>query len=117
MASGDIKGFYRQRKSAKTPSKSKPSNSKKSSLSLGSDPAQSPVLVSHASFDLQDDFDKHEEVLRQFDMNMSYGPCLGLSRMERWERANNLGLKPPKDVEILLKGGNVGLESLWDGRV
>ncbi|XP_058086775.1 uncharacterized protein LOC131233928 [Magnolia sinica] len=118
MASGDIKGFYRQRKSGKASASKKSSRSKaaKAGVSLGSDPVQSPALVSH-SFDLQGDYDKHEEVLRQFDMNMAYGPCLGLSRMERWERANNLGLNPPKDVESLLKGGNVAVVCLWDGRI
>lgn len=66
---------------------------------------------------LVDDYDEHEEVLRQFDMNMAYGPCLGMSRMARWERANSLGLNPPKDVERLLRGGKTSLECLWDGRV
>jgi DNA polymerase delta subunit 4 len=27
-----------------------------------------------------------------------YGPCVGVSRLERWERANILGLNPPVAV-------------------
>lgn len=56
-------------------------------------------------------------MLRQFDMNSAYGPCLGMTRMERWERARKFGLNPPKDIETLLKAGKVQLECLWDGRV
>lgn len=67
--------------------------------------------------DCEDDYDANEEVLRQFDMNTAYGPCIGLSRMARWERARKLGMNPPGDVERLLKAGKVQGHSLWDGRV
>lgn len=50
-------------------------------------------------------------------MNMAYGPCIGMSRVARWERASKLGLNPPGDVGQLLRTGKVGGESLWDGRV
>ncbi|OVA18382.1 DNA polymerase delta [Macleaya cordata] len=84
---GGIKGFYRQKKSSGGISKS------------------------------NNDYDESEEMLRQFDMNMAYGPCIGMTRLARWERANNLGMNPPKEIESFLKGGKVGLESLWEGRV
>lgn len=62
--------------------------------------------------------DKEEEVLRQFDMNMAYGPCLGMSRVDRWDRACRLGLNPPKDVRTLLDlGSDARSQCLWDGRV
>lgn len=64
-----------------------------------------------------DDYDQNEDVLRQFDMNMVYGPCIGMNRLDRWNRANKLGLNPPKEVESALKSDKVRLESLWDGRV
>lgn len=64
-----------------------------------------------------DDYDANEEVLRQFDMNMAYGPCMGMSRMARLERAKKLGMNPPADVERLLRSGKVQGDSLWDGRV
>lgn len=50
-------------------------------------------------------------------MNMAYGPCLGMSRLARWERAKNLGMNPPEDIGNLLKAGKVSGECLWDGRV
>ncbi|KAE8673826.1 DNA polymerase delta subunit 4 [Hibiscus syriacus] len=64
-----------------------------------------------------DDFDEEEKVLAQFDMNMAYGPCLGISRLPRWERAQRMGLNPPEEIESLLKGGKVRLECLFEGRV
>lgn len=37
-----------------------------------------------------------------FDLTSRFGPCQGLTRIERWDRANALGLAPPKIVlEIL----------------
>lgn len=56
-------------------------------------------------------------MLRQFDLNMAYGPCLGMTRLERWERACKLGLNPPEEIEALLKGGKVQTNCLWDGRI
>jgi len=50
-------------------------------------------------------------------MNMAYGPCIGMSRLERWNRAYKLGLNPPKEVEDLLKADKANTECLWDGRV
>ncbi|PIA57425.1 hypothetical protein AQUCO_00600269v1 [Aquilegia coerulea] len=90
---------------------------KKSSVTFGSDVTQPKALISLGSIDLKDDNDEQEEVLRQFDMNMAYGPCIGLTRLARWERANKLGMNPPKHIQGLLEQGKVGLECLWDGRV
>lgn len=36
-----------------------------------------------------------EATLREFDLSSKYGPCMGISRLERWERAAKLGLEPP----------------------
>jgi hypothetical protein len=48
-----------------------------------------------------------ERLLRKFDLELCYGPCIGLTRKERLERAHQLGLKvnPLIDqlLEILLK--------------
>ena len=38
------------------------------------------------------------ELLRQFDMTYRYGPCVGITRTTRWERARRLGLDPPSEV-------------------
>ncbi|XVF30579.1 hypothetical protein REPUB_Repub16aG0070500 [Reevesia pubescens] len=123
--SKNMKGFYRQKKNSATGgiTKSKSSKSSKNpSLKLaatfGSDIIQPLALVSHGgSLDLKEDYDDEEQLLRQFDMNMAYGPCLGITRLARWERAQRLGLNPLKEIENLLKAGEVKLECLFDGRV
>ncbi|KAL2261210.1 hypothetical protein VTK26DRAFT_4576 [Humicola hyalothermophila] len=55
-----------------------------------------------------------EKVLRYFDVSSQYGPCLGITRIKRWQRAERLGLHPPIEVlAVLLKEeakGNKGIE-------
>ena len=46
--------------------------------------------------------DTDERALRQFDLDTKFGPVSGLSRLERWERAAKLGLKPPESVRALI---------------
>ncbi|KAI4297194.1 hypothetical protein L6164_037093 [Bauhinia variegata] len=119
-----IKGFYRQKKNAK-PSTAKSSKSAASSkkspahaATFGSDVTQPPALISYGgAADLKDDHNEHEEMLQQFDMNMAYGPCLGMSRLARWERAHKLGLNPPEEIEKHLRSGKVQSECLWDNRI
>ncbi|KAG2137740.1 DNA polymerase delta, subunit 4-domain-containing protein [Suillus cothurnatus] len=45
---------------------------------------------------------KIHQILRLFDMSYEYGPCVGMSRIERWERAASLGLNPPDEVRHIL---------------
>ncbi|XP_059292313.1 uncharacterized protein LOC132045726 [Lycium ferocissimum] len=125
MASkSDMKGFYKQKKNSggitkksKSTTSTKKSTAPKNAAAIGSNVTQPSALISHGSLDLQDNYDQNEEVLRQFDMNMVYGPCLGMGRLDRWERAKKLGLNPPTDVERLLRSSKVRNESLWEGRV
>ncbi|XP_038978296.1 DNA polymerase delta subunit 4-like [Phoenix dactylifera] len=110
MASaGGIRGFYREKKKGGV---TKPSPKPYSTA----DPACSPVLK---SAHVQGQEKEAEERLREFDMDMRYGPCLGLTRTERWNRAAVMGLNPSPDVEaILLKcSSSAALECLWEGRV
>lgn len=59
------------------------------------------------------------EALRQFDMTLRYGPCMGISRMRRWRRAERFALGPPRGVlEILEDPRHRGAipdieENLW----
>ncbi|XP_078149907.1 DNA polymerase delta subunit 4-like isoform X2 [Carex rostrata] len=97
MSSGDIKGFYRQKKKGGVTKPSTTTSSKKSNS------AQTPALVSRSgAIDLKDEYGEEEEVLRQFDMDMKYGPCIGIDRLDRWERAAAMGLHPPPHVRDLI---------------
>lgn len=40
--------------------------------------------------------------LRQFDLDWRFGPCTGISRLQRWERVKLHGLNPPEDIRDLL---------------
>ncbi|KAI5806736.1 DNA polymerase delta, subunit 4-domain-containing protein [Peziza echinospora] len=52
----------------------------------------------------QKDLSRDEKILRHFDMTSAYGPCVGISRINRWLRAWRLGLKPPVEVLKVLVG-------------
>lgn len=43
------------------------------------------------------------ELLRQFDLAWQYGPCTGITRLQRWHRAEQMGLKPPPEVHQVLQ--------------
>ncbi|RUP47193.1 DNA polymerase delta, subunit 4-domain-containing protein [Jimgerdemannia flammicorona] len=58
-----------------------------------------------------------DKLLRAFDLNYAYGPCVGLSRLERWERAKTLGLDPPGDVWIMLTSEPELGQNLFHGQV
>ncbi|KAF4611203.1 hypothetical protein D9613_007136 [Agrocybe pediades] len=42
------------------------------------------------------------KLLRVFDNSYEYGPCVGVSRRERWDRAKAMGLNPPPEVDDIL---------------
>ncbi|KAJ8043145.1 DNA polymerase delta subunit 4 [Holothuria leucospilota] len=44
------------------------------------------------------------KILKEFDLNWEYGPCAGITRLERWERAEKHDLNPPADVKDLILG-------------
>ncbi|XP_058382254.1 DNA polymerase delta subunit 4 isoform X2 [Diceros bicornis minor] len=43
------------------------------------------------------------ELLRQFDLAWQYGPCTGITRLQRWHRAKQMGLEPPPEVRQVLQ--------------
>ncbi|XP_072420683.1 DNA polymerase delta subunit 4 [Chiloscyllium punctatum] len=58
----------------------------------------------------------HLEILKAFDLHWEYGPCCGITRIERWERANRMGLRPPQNIRELLHHHKTDVkyqESLW----
>ncbi|XP_060939551.1 DNA polymerase delta subunit 4 [Limanda limanda] len=60
--------------------------------------------------------DKELQKLRQFDLDSKFGPCTGISRLQRWERAQFHGLSPPEEIRDLLLQTHTDPEyyqSLW----
>lgn len=52
------------------------------------------------------EIDADERTLRNFDLQSKYGPVSGMSRLERFQRAEQLGLNPPEFIkELILKHG------------
>lgn len=61
----------------------------------------------------QGDLTLAEKVLRYFDVSNQYGPCVGISRMKRWQRADKLGLNPPVEVlAVLMKEEKKGTKDV-----
>jgi len=61
----------------------------------------------------QEDLTLSEKVLRYFDVSSQYGPCIGTTRLRRWQRAQRLGLNPPIEVlAVLLKEEAKGNKSI-----
>jgi hypothetical protein len=57
----------------------------------------------------QKDVALHEKILRHFDLSSQYGPCIGITRLSRWKRADTLGLDPPVEVlAVLMREENKG---------
>ncbi|KAK7206055.1 DNA polymerase delta, subunit 4-domain-containing protein [Myxozyma melibiosi] len=50
----------------------------------------------------QSDLSTVEKVLKRFDLDSRFGPSYGMSRLERWIRAEKLGFEPPKEVHTIL---------------
>lgn len=54
--------------------------------------------------DQTSDLTEELSVLKEFDLDSEFGPCIGITRLQRWERAKEYGLYPPEEVkEIILK--------------
>ncbi|KAF9189297.1 hypothetical protein BGZ51_009691 [Haplosporangium sp. Z 767] len=65
----------------------------------------------------QTDITEEEKSLRQFDLTSKFGPCTDITRLERWERAFNLGLNPPEHVkDTIAKHMKLNI-ALFEGRV
>lgn len=46
-------------------------------------------------------------------MDLRYGPFLGLTRIERWNRAEKLGLHPPQYIREIILKQNLPDEHAW----
>ncbi|RIA96804.1 DNA polymerase delta, subunit 4-domain-containing protein [Glomus cerebriforme] len=70
-----------------------------------------PKLTFH-----DEDYTPIDKLLHAFDLNYQFGPCIGLTRLERWERAHRLGLNPPEEVRDALTNPELN-ECVFYGRV
>ncbi|CEL96487.1 unnamed protein product [Vitrella brassicaformis CCMP3155] len=73
-------------------------------FSAASTPGVYPVPVPSADGTSPFGWDCSDEEyqLRQFDMDSKYGPCMGLTREERWKRAETFGKNPPPEILTLI---------------
>jgi len=46
---------------------------------------------------------KIHHILRVFDLTYKYGPCVGIPRIDRWNRAQAMKLNPPEEVRLILE--------------
>ncbi|PKY06113.1 hypothetical protein P168DRAFT_135190 [Aspergillus campestris IBT 28561] len=49
-----------------------------------------------------EDLSLQEHILRHFDLSSQFGPCIGITRLKRWRRADSLNLNPPIEVLAVL---------------
>jgi len=75
------------------------------------------AISSANSYNIQDK--PAHELLRKFDLDSRYGPCMGLTRLERWERAQILGLNPPVEIRQILDNLTDASQeiSIWDAEL
>ena len=66
---------------------------------------QSSIHVPASETSLSDRSSSEEEelaLLKAFDTNSTFGPIIGLSRLDRWMRAQKFGLSPPPDILLII---------------
>eukprot|EP00897_Mesotaenium_endlicherianum_P010099 jgi/Mesen1/9117/ME000058S08611 len=80
-------------------------------------PSTFDAAIFNNDFDDEDEEDPVEEELKLWDMDMTYGPCLGRTRIQRWLCAEKQGLNPPKNVRTYLESPGTKQQCLWEGRV
>ncbi|CAO2176361.1 unnamed protein product [Urochloa humidicola] len=114
---GDMKSFFRQQKAHTAATKPTGGVSKKAAAHQKATPALHVLPATDHGTDerkRQEQAEERERAAREFDMDMRYGPCLGLTRGQRLRRATALGLAPPPALLALCADDQ---PCLWEGRV
>ncbi|CAO2187120.1 unnamed protein product [Urochloa humidicola] len=106
-----MKSFFRQQKAHTAATKPTGGISKKAAPALHVLPT-----TDHGTDERkrQEQAEERERAAREFDMDMRYGPCLGLTRGQRLRRAAALGLAPPPSLLAFCADDQ---PCLWEGRV
>ncbi|KAJ4465122.1 DNA polymerase delta, subunit 4-domain-containing protein [Lentinula lateritia] len=64
--------------------------------------AQARAVNGHLQLVHAENQNNIHDILRVFDLSYQYGPCYGISRLDRWERAEAMGLNPPPEIHAIL---------------
>ncbi|KAG9292998.1 hypothetical protein G9A89_016360 [Geosiphon pyriformis] len=64
-------------------------------------PKNSSKLTFH-----DEDLTPEKKLLHAFDLDYDFGPCIGITRLERWERAKKFALNPSLEIKRLLVAPN-----------
>ncbi|RNA22411.1 DNA polymerase delta subunit 4 [Brachionus plicatilis] len=51
----------------------------------------------------EESIDKDLEILKKFDLDLKFGPCFNVKRIDRWNWAKRHELDPPKVVKEILE--------------
>jgi len=78
----------------------KKSNYRQKSLNKASPIVKEEV---HGSTSCVNEADEEIKILKQFDLDSKYGPCTGMTRLERWARAEKFQFDPPKVVREIIE--------------
>lgn len=63
-------------------------------------------------------WEEAERRLREWDMNSRFGPCMSMTRLERWQRADKLSMDPPVFIYNVIKTfPELKDESVWHNRI
>lgn len=119
-----MKSFYRQQKTHATAAaattkptggvskKATAHHHKKAALATNVHPAPDHDAGSRQQEEAE--AEQRERAGREFDMDTHYGPCLGVTRAQRWRCAAALGLAPPPALLALCADEQ---PCLWEGCV
>jgi DNA polymerase delta subunit 4 len=104
--------------STKKLKKSKSSSARPEAVRTKRTPSSDPVIAALAqearvgTFGWEDLSDE-EVLLRKFDLMNAFGPCIGITRMDRYQRALRMGKSPPEYILSLLQARDAHHASLF----
>ncbi|OWA54166.1 hypothetical protein BV898_18581 [Hypsibius exemplaris] len=71
---------------------------------------QIPVKLEPVAAGPDPNKEEHMRILSQFDLSYKFGPCGGMSRLERWNRAEKFKKNPPPEVKALVESHSDDIE-------
>ena len=81
-------------------------------------PADPKAEIREVEAGVQLSWEDAESRLREWDMNSRFGPCMSMTRLERWKRAEKLDIDPPIFIYNVIRAfPELKDKSVWHGRV